>query len=112
MGSNAERKNLEILFIQKLEEQLIREIGINQEYIEFFKNNLSVNQYLKTNNRSIVGSIVDFKQMIKYSQHNRTKQHIDHNVIINMLNISPMSYLKYSSPNRAMKVELDKSLTK
>ena len=107
MGTILEQEQIENRFIDKLLEQIIRDIGIDKKYQEYFKSNMSHTVYNKTNSSSILGSMHDFKNAIRYCSETEPIQAKFHISTINSINIMPMSYLKYGKPLEAMKEELE-----
>ena len=107
MGTILEQEQLENRFIDKLLEQILRDIGIDKKYQRFFTSNMSDSIYNKTNNSSILGSMNDFKNTIRYCSETEPIQAKFHTSTINSVNIMPMSYLKYRSPKETMKRELE-----
>lgn len=107
MGTILEQEQIENRFIDKLLEQIIRDIGIDTKYQQFFTSNMSDIVYNKTNNSSILGSMNDFKNTIRYCSESEPIQAKFHISTINSINIMPMSYIKYAKPIEAMKEELE-----
>ena len=108
VGTKKEISALEDLFTTKLKEQVVREYGVNCLQNTYFDSNLESFTYKKTNSRSILGSMNDFKLNIESEiQHNGLNLE-SVNSINHYLSIMPMGYLKYKSPRESFKDELDK----
>ncbi len=102
-GTKKELQNIEEIFTNKLKEQIIREIGTLDKYIHnAFPDKLEF-RFIKTNSRSVLGSMNDFKHMV------RTHIHYGDNfdVINHRINKIPMGMLKYDYPVRRMKSALE-----
>jgi len=105
-GTKKEIKNIEVIFKTKLEEQLIREYGIIPPLIDKAIPEKSDVIFTKTNSRSILGSMNDFKVNIKsYSLENGiSKSSIQ--IINHTLNQMPMGAINYNQPKIFMKETL------
>ncbi len=107
-GTKDQLKNIELIFAQKLQEQVIRDIGTLEAYQEkIFPSEDLPHRFIKTNNRSVVGSMVDFKNQL-YAHNEGPGSIIDKYDLLNqMLNKIPMSFLKYDCPKKRMKQFLE-----
>lgn len=65
VGTKKEIQNLETLFIDKLKEQIARAYGLKINSDKYVNVNCGSFVYNKTNSRSILGSMNDFKLNIK-----------------------------------------------
>lgn len=108
-GTKKEIKALEDLFTAKLKEQIIREYGITYLRNTYFESPFKNITYNKTNSRSILGSMNDFKLNIKASVELNGLDLESINSINHYLNIMPMGYLKYKSPLDSFKEALEKN---
>ena len=106
-GTQKEIKNIESIFKNKLKEQIIREIGSNPNYLKrVFPTNKNY-RFLKTNNRSVLGSMNDFKIQIKVQIQHKGELKNTYDLINHLINEMPMGYLNYRQPIKVMKKELD-----
>jgi hypothetical protein len=105
-GTKKKIDNLEEIFEEKLKEQIIRQIGTNQNYLNSLFSTPKEYRFVKTNSRSVLGSMNDFKFQIKVQiQHKGELKHT-YNLINHLINQVPMGGLKYKQPVRAMENEL------
>ena len=106
-GTKNELKSIEEIFQTKLKELIDREIGSNTKN---FENLFPVNKkfrFLKTNSRSILGSMNDFKHQIKIQLQHKGELKYSYDLINHLINEMPMGSLKYSQPVELMKKELE-----
>lgn len=108
-GTKKELINIENLFEEKLKEQIIREVGSNPKYFEqlFGKEQT---KFVKTNSRSILGSMNDFKYHVNF--HNQDKERVGqtYDMINHLINKMPMRTLDYAQPVNVMRNELESSI--
>jgi len=107
-GTKKEILNFQSIFANKYKEQIIRLFGFNQSFIDSINEELRILKFCKTNNRSILGSMNDFK----LNASSRIKQEILNNETLNSINFylnqMPMGSLKYKNPFEIHKAELEK----
>ncbi len=106
-GTKKELENIEKLFEQKLEEQIIREIGTSEKYIKKALKENDSYRFLKTNSRSVLGSMNDFKNQIKVQLWHKGELSRTYDLINHYINRVPMSGIKYDRPKSRMKTELE-----
>lgn len=107
-GTKKQLENIELIFAQNLQEQVIRQIGTLDIYMKnLFPPEDQNHRFIKTNNRSVVGSMNDFKNNI--DAHNDTPGGIieKYYSLNKMLNRIPMGALKYDYPKDRMKKMLE-----
>ena len=109
-GTKMQLENIELIFAQNLQEQIIRQIGTLDIYFKnLFLPEDQGHRFIKTNNRSVVGSMNDFKNQLyphNYPPGNITEKY---QLLNRMLNRIPMSGLKYDFPIDRMKKMLEES---
>lgn len=106
-GTKKELNNIEELFESKLKELVIREIGTSPKYFEKLFPECTNSRFLKTNSRSVLGSMNDFKFQIKSQLEYRGKLEHNYNLINHLINEVPMGAMKYALPVTLMKKELE-----
>lgn len=106
-GTKKEIQNIEEIFEGKLKEQIIREIGSSEKYLENLFPKERKYRFMKTNSRSVLGSINDFKYQIKVQVWDRGELKYTQDLINHLINDIPMGALKYDRPRRRMKEELN-----
>ncbi len=105
-GTKNELTNIENIFENKLKEQIIREVGTNSQFLNKLFNEKNY-RFVKTNSRSVLGSMNDFKFQIKVILQQEEKLESSSNLIIHLINKAPMTALKYGAPAEVMKTELE-----
>jgi len=105
-GTKKELTNIENIFENKLEEQIIREVGTNPQFIKKVFNEKKY-RFVKTNSRSILGSMNDFKIQIKIQVQHKGKLEFTYDLINHLINEVPMGTLKYAQPVEVMRKELE-----
>ena len=109
-GTKKQLVNIELIFAQRLQEQIIRDIGTLDSYQEkLFPPEDHPHRFIKTNSRSVVGSMVDFKYQLH--AHNEGPGSIieKYERLNQWLNQLPMGALKYDNPKKRMKQFLEAS---
>lgn len=106
-GTKKQLENIELIFAQRLQEQIIRDIGTLDIYLENLFPPKDNHRFIKTNNRSIVGSMVDFKNQLYAHNYGPGNIIEKYDLLNQMLNKIPMSYLKYKYPKVSMKEMLE-----
>lgn len=106
-GTKNEFKKMGELFEKKLEEQIIREVGSNPKYLEILLAEGNRDRYVKTNSRSVLGSINDFKYQISVHVEYDGGSRESYDKINHLLNKVPMKMLKYKYPVEVMREELE-----
>lgn len=106
-GTKKEHQNIENLFEQNLKEQIVREIGSSEKYLKSVLSSSENYRFVKTNSRSVLGSMNDFKHQIKILVWHKGDLTQTHNLINHLINEMPMGALKYDPPKRRMKKELE-----
>lgn len=106
-GTKNELMNIETIFENKLKEQIIREIGTSEKYLKYLFPKDKRDRFLKTNSRSILGSMNDFKIQIKVQIEHKGELKHTYDLINHLINRVPMGGLKYGRPIMIMKEELE-----
>lgn len=106
-GTKKELINIEKIFETKLKELIVREIGTSSKYFENLLPNNNTFRFLKTNSRSIIGSMNDFKIQIKVHIQHKGELKYSYDSINHLINKVPMGALKYAQPVEIMKKELE-----
>ena len=99
MGTKNELENIEKLFENRLEEQIIRNIGVLEKYQTIALGENQNYRYFKTNSRSILGSMNDFKQQIKFHLLYKGRLENIYDNINDSLNTCPMGAINYETPS-------------
>lgn len=107
-GTQGEIKNLSPLFKQKLEEQIIREISSQEAYLQAALPDGIADRFVKTNSRSILGSMNDFKYQIEAQVWHKGPLSRTYSLINHLINQVPMSGIAMNLPQRKFKEELAK----
>lgn len=105
--SEKEIKKNQELFENKLAEQILREVGTNGKCFENLFPKNSKPRYLKTNSRSILESMNDFKFQIKFLSNYHGKLKKSYNLTNHLINEIPMKSLNYDQSVKAMRMELE-----
>jgi len=111
-GTQLELKSIESIFEDQLKEQVIREIGSNSNYLKHLFPQDNDYRFLKTNSRSVLGSMNDLKFQIKVQHQHLGELKKSYNLINHLINEVPMGSLKYGQPVEVMKKELDSLISK
>jgi hypothetical protein len=106
-GTKRELENIEFLFEEKLKEMIIREIGSNSKYIENALKESNSHKFMKTDSRSVLGSMNDFKQQIRVQLWHKGELAQTYDLINHYINEVPMGAINYNSPSTEMKHELE-----
>jgi len=106
-GTKKELQNIEKLFESKLKELVLREIGTHSKYQENLMPESKNFRFLRTNNRSILGSMNDFKNQIKIQLQYKGKLENTYHLINHLINEMPMGAINYAQPVELMKKELE-----
>lgn len=106
-GTKKELENIETIFESRLREQVIRDIGTLKEYQDKALFSNENYRFVKTNNRSILGSMNDFKHQIKIQVWHKGELSKTYELINHLLNEVPMGGIDYDFPKRRMKKELE-----
>lgn len=104
-GTKKEIDDLEHIFTQKLKEQIIRDIGVSGKYMDYFESNPTPSTFHKTNSRSILGSMNDFKYLINACLWEWGGLE-EYDRINHALNENLLGALKYARPKDKMKEAL------
>lgn len=105
-GTQRELKNIESIFEDKLKEQIIREVGTNPRYLEQLFSGKAY-RFMKTNSRSILGSMNDLKFQIQVQIQHKGKLLHTYDLINHLINEVPMRALDYGQPVKIMRNELE-----
>lgn len=108
VGTLKEINRIEELFENYLKKITIKEFGYSKKFIDQIELDCKQMEFLKTNNRSILGSMNDFKTNIKHRVQIEGLTTESYNSINHYLNKMPMGALKYKSPYQAHIEELNK----
>jgi len=97
-GTQKEIKNLKNIFSNSYKEEITRNFGYTEKLYSLIDDNLEEFEFSKTNSRSILGSMNDFKLNAK-ARINRDGFDLE---ILNSINYytnkMPMGFLKYKTP--------------
>lgn len=107
-GTKKELLLIEHLFSEKLKEMIIREISSNTAYIDAALSENTSSRFLKTNSRSVLGSMNDFKEQIKIQLWHKGPLDKTYDLINHLINTCPMGGIQYEYPRNKMKKELEK----
>lgn len=107
-GTKKELSNIGELFEEKLKEQIIREIGSSSKYLEILFPENRTDRYMKTNSRSVLGSMNDFKRQIEIQIWHKGPLSKTYELINHLMNDCPMGGIDYKNPRRKMKIEIEK----
>ncbi|MEZ4987054.1 MAG: hypothetical protein R2795_18780 [Saprospiraceae bacterium] len=102
IGTEKEKKNLESIFRSKLIEAIKADFGISESSFEsklFTDNDF---RYVKTNSRSILGVMNDYKYQIEVLIWHKEITEEDYESLRHYLNECPMSTINYSSGKKEM----------
>lgn len=111
LGTKKEKLNFQEIFIEKLNEQIVRQIK-HYDQITKLINNKSNFIFNKTNSYSVLGSMNEIKRNLDYFPINPNDLNDSLNIIMNRLNKIPMGGKKYWIPVEYHKSELEKLLHK
>ena len=106
-GTKKELEKIEGIFEEKLKEQIVREVGTSTKYLDELFPEKEVNRFVKTNSRSVLGSMNDFKHQIRGHIWHKGKLNQTYNYINHLINRIPMGGIKNKYPKTKMKEELE-----
>ena len=107
-GTKKELANIEQLFSDKLKEMIVREVGSGDSLLKAaFSKDLTA-RFIKTNSRSVLGSMNDFKEQIKIQVWHKGALYKSYDLINHLINKVPMSGIQYDYPRDRMKKELER----
>jgi hypothetical protein len=107
-GTKKELSNIETLFSEKLKEMIVREISSGTDYIDAAFPEDAPSRFLKTNSRSVLGSMNDFKEQLKIQVWHKGPLERSYDLINHLINTCPMSGIQYDYPRNRMRTELEK----
>lgn len=101
-GTKSELKNFEQLFIQNLEKAIFEQTILLQN--DFLKLDLNTenSKFTKTNSRSVLGHMNEFKAMTEYYNLNPENMEMEAKFLNHKMNDIPIKILKYKSPKQVM----------
>ena len=106
-GTKNEIINIEKLFESKAKELISRELKISETLIDQLFPKEKIYKFNKTNSKSVLGSMNDFKNQIKWQIWDNGEIKNIYYLIINRLNMCPMGAIKYKSPVEMLKEVLE-----
>jgi len=109
-GTKKELENLEHIFEEKLKEQIVREVGTSIKYLDELFPKTGAYRFVKTNSRSVLGSMNDFKFQIKTHIWHKGELSQTHDYINHLINRVPMRGINMEQPKAKMKQELESRL--
>lgn len=102
MGTEKERKNLEQIFFGKLKEAIVADFGVPASLVESIFLDEEEFVYTKTNSRSVLGVMNDFKFQVEvFASHHQTPEG-RYEEWRSYLNKCPVSTINYSKPMKEM----------
>lgn len=110
VGTQKEIKDLPMLFRQKLEEQIVREISSQETYIAAAFSDAEACRFTKTNSRSVLGSMNDLKYQIEVQVWHKGPLVHTHSLINHLINQVPMRAIGMDLAQRRFKTELAKRI--
>jgi len=109
-GTKKELENIENIFEEKLKEQIIREVGASTKYLDALIPKTNSHRFVKTNIRSVLGSMNDFKYQIKTHIWHKGELSQTYDYINHLINRVPMRGINMERPKSKMKEELESTL--
>jgi hypothetical protein len=107
-GTKKELTNIEQLFENQLKEQIIRNISVSDEILKAaFPEKDEPFRFLKTNSKSVLGSMNEFKYNLKVQVQYRGLSKETFPKINYLLTDIPMGGMKYKMPKNLMREELE-----
>jgi hypothetical protein len=108
IGTEREKKNLEGIFRSKLIEAIKMDYGLPEHSFESLLFTSRDFRYVKTNSRSILGVMNDYKYQLEVQIWHKEVAEEDYESLRYYLNECPMSTIKYSSGKKEMAKFLNK----
>ena len=109
-GTKKELQNIENIFEKKLKEEIIKQISSSDKYLKTAFPEDEIFKFTKTNSRSILGSMTDFKYHIKARVHDEDGLNRGYDIVNHSINEIPMGALKYNDPRKEMRTKLENKL--
>jgi len=107
-GTKKEFANIESLFEDELEEQITRNVTSSERALALLLAKTENITFSKTNSRSILGSMNDFKHQMKIQIQYKGPLPKTKDLIIHYMNQCPMRGINYMTPHAMMSEELKK----
>lgn len=106
-GTKKELETIELIFTKKLKEEIIKQISSSDKYLKTaFPDNENF-KFTKTNSRSILGSMNDFKYHIKARVEDEGGLNRGYDLVNHSINGIPMGAIKYKRLREEMKLFLE-----
>lgn len=106
-GTKEELVNIEKLFEEKAKELILKELRISKELVAELFPKGSGYKFNKTNSRSVLGSMNDFKNIVKDRDWEKGEFMEKYDELIHWMNKAPMGALKYKNPKSKLKELLE-----
>jgi len=106
-GTKKELENIEEIFEKKLKEEIVKQIGSSDKYLTNLIPQDKTSRFIKTNSRSVIGSMNDFKNQIKVQLWHKGELSETYDLINYLMNEVPMGTIKYDQPKKRMKKTLE-----
>ena len=111
-GTSKIKSNIEAAFENKLKEEIIRHISCSESYLNAVIPRDSEYKFIHSTNKSVLGSMNEFKRQIDYCIWDRPYYYRSDERIIESINTCPMRGINLESPIRKMKDELQNRVNK
>mgnify|MGYP006284068759 FL=1 len=107
-GTKKELANIDRLFAAELNEQITRNVTSSESALALLLAEAGNVTFGKTNSRSVLGSMNDFKHQINVQIQHKGPLSETKDLIIHLMNQCPMGGINYMTPHARMTQELKK----